>query len=93
MQLFKGINVVSISVTDLDLAREFYGKVLGLGIPLYDLPEMGWIEFSTGAPYGNIALTLAEASWLIGSSATLHSAWVRPSSKGLKHTTSLTFVA
>jgi predicted enzyme related to lactoylglutathione lyase len=71
MQLFKGINVVSISVTDLELAREFYGNVLGLGTPLYDLPEMGWIEFSAGAPYGNIAVTLAEAGWQPGTGTTI----------------------
>lgn len=46
---FRGINVVSISVTDLDRARLFYRDTLGLGEPLYDLPETGWIEFSTGA--------------------------------------------
>ncbi len=39
MTLFRGINVVSISVTDLDRARAFYGETLGLGTPLYDLPE------------------------------------------------------
>jgi predicted enzyme related to lactoylglutathione lyase len=63
MQLFKGINVVSISVTDLDRAREFYSNVLGLGAPEYDLPEAGWIEFKTGTPYGNIAVTRAESGW------------------------------
>jgi predicted enzyme related to lactoylglutathione lyase len=63
VQLFNGINVVSISVTDLDIGREFYGNVLGLGTPEFDLPEMGWIEFKSGAPYGNIAVTTAEAGW------------------------------
>ncbi len=63
MQLFKGINVVSISVTDLDIGRDFYGKVLGLGTPLFDLPEAGWIEFSSGLPSGNIALTTAAEGW------------------------------
>ena len=46
-KLFNGINVVSISVTDLDQARSFYRDTLGLGQPVYDLPEAGWIEFST----------------------------------------------
>ena len=46
--MFKGINVVSITVPDLAKARDFYGGTLGLGEPTYDLPEMGWIEFSTG---------------------------------------------
>jgi predicted enzyme related to lactoylglutathione lyase len=63
MQLFKGINVVSISVTDLDRAREFYRDVLGLGAPLYDLPEAGWIEFSTGSDAGNLSVTLAPPGW------------------------------
>ncbi len=63
MQLFKGINVVSIAVPDLDAARTFYGEVLGLGAPLYDLPEAGWIEFQTGAPAGNLAVTKAEPGW------------------------------
>lgn len=63
MQLIKGINVVSISVTDLNLARDFYGDVLGLGSPLYDMPEADWIEFSSGTSCGNIAITLAEEDW------------------------------
>jgi len=29
--MFKGINVVSISVTNLDKAREFYANTLGFG--------------------------------------------------------------
>ena len=71
MQLFKGINVVSISVTDLNIAREFYSNVLGLGTPEFDLPEMGWIEFKSGAPDGNIAVTLAEAGWQPSTSTTI----------------------
>jgi predicted enzyme related to lactoylglutathione lyase len=63
MTLFKGINVVSISVPDLAQAREFYSSTLGLGAPIYDLPEAGWIEFASGSPSGNIALTSAEAGW------------------------------
>jgi predicted enzyme related to lactoylglutathione lyase len=61
--IFKGINVVSISVTDLDAARIFYRDTLGLGAPLYDLPEAGWIEFSTGRDGGNLSVTLAEPGW------------------------------
>lgn len=61
--MFKGINVVSISVGDLDTARRFYGETLGLGTPVYDLPDAGWIEFSTGAQHGNLSITLAEPSW------------------------------
>jgi predicted enzyme related to lactoylglutathione lyase len=60
---FKGINVVSISVPDLDEARLFYREVLGLGAPVYDLPEAGWIEFSTGAENGNLSVTLAGPGW------------------------------
>ena len=62
-RLFGGINVVSISVPDLDAARAFYGETLGLGAPLYDLPEAGWIEFATGSPFGNLAVTTADPSW------------------------------
>jgi predicted enzyme related to lactoylglutathione lyase len=63
VKLFKGINVVSISVSDLDQARQFYRDVLGLGEPIYDLPEAGWIEFGSGSSSGNIAVTKAEANW------------------------------
>lgn len=58
--MFKGINVVAITVPDLDAARRFYGETLGLGEPQYDIPEMGWIEFSTGAESGNLSVTLPE---------------------------------
>jgi predicted enzyme related to lactoylglutathione lyase len=63
MHLFRGINVVSIAVPDLARARAFYADVLELGAPLYDLPEAGWIEFGTGGPGGNLALTAAEPDW------------------------------
>jgi predicted enzyme related to lactoylglutathione lyase len=63
MALFQGINVVSIAVTDLALAREFYGTILGLGTPAFDLPEAGWIEFATGTPAGNLAITIAAPDW------------------------------
>ncbi len=63
MSLFQGINVVSIPVPDLDKARTFYRDVLGLGEPVYDLPEMGWIEFKTGSAAGNLSVTLAEGEW------------------------------
>jgi predicted enzyme related to lactoylglutathione lyase len=63
MRLFTGINVVSIAVPDLDAARDFYRDVLGLGAPEYDLPEAGWIEFHTGAPGGNLAVTASEPGW------------------------------
>lgn len=63
MALFKGINVVSIAVPDLERGRAFYRDVLELGSPVYDLPEAGWIEFETGSAAGNLALTLADADW------------------------------
>jgi predicted enzyme related to lactoylglutathione lyase len=63
VKLFKGINVVSISVSDLDQARQFYRDVLSLGEPIYDLPDAGWIEFESGGPSGNIAVTKAETHW------------------------------
>jgi predicted enzyme related to lactoylglutathione lyase len=62
MSLFRGINVVSIPVADLDRGREFYRDVLGLGTPVYDLPEAGWIEFATGGA-GNLAITTAPQGW------------------------------
>ncbi|WP_240545173.1 VOC family protein [Sinorhizobium fredii] len=62
---------MSISVTDLDRARAFYGEVLGFGPPLYDLPEAGWIEFSSGAAGGNVSVTLAESSWTPSAGMTL----------------------
>lgn len=63
MPLFEGINVVSIAVPDLDAGREFYRDTLGLGPPVYDLPEAGWIEFQTGGTGGNLALTRARPDW------------------------------
>jgi predicted enzyme related to lactoylglutathione lyase len=69
--IFRGINVVSISVTDLDAARAFYRDTLGLGTPLYDLPEAGWIEFSTGREGGNLSVTLAAADWQPSNGTTL----------------------
>jgi len=63
MALFEGINVVSIPVPDLDRGREFYRDVLGLGTPMYDIPEAGWIEFGTGSAAGNLAITKAEPDW------------------------------
>jgi predicted enzyme related to lactoylglutathione lyase len=59
--VFEGINVVSIPVADLALAKAFYGDVLELGEPIYDLPEAGWIEFGSGGDGGNIAVTLTDA--------------------------------
>lgn len=41
MALFTGINVVSIEVPDLEGARRFYGGVLELGEPSYDLSHLG----------------------------------------------------
>jgi predicted enzyme related to lactoylglutathione lyase len=63
MQLFNGINVVSISVPDLDKGRLFYRDVLGLGTPVYDLPDAGWVEFSCGGLQGNLALTKVGPNW------------------------------
>jgi predicted enzyme related to lactoylglutathione lyase len=65
MHPFHGINVVSIAVPDLQRAREFYRDVLGLGTPIHDLPEAGWIEFGTGRAGngGNLALIRAPEGW------------------------------
>lgn len=59
--MFQGINVVSIPVTDLAQARFFYGEMLELGEPVYDLPDAGWIEFGSGGNGGNVAVTTADA--------------------------------
>jgi predicted enzyme related to lactoylglutathione lyase len=69
--LFRGINVVSIPVTDLQRARRFYGTTLGLGEPLYDLPDAGWIEFATGDSSGNLSVTLAPPGWRPSTGATV----------------------
>ena len=60
--MFQGINVVSISVTDMDAGRTFYRDVLEFGEPAYDLPDAGWVEFTTGGA-GNISLVPAPAGW------------------------------
>ena len=59
--MFQGINVVSIPVNDLAVAKTFYGEILELGEPVYDLPDAGWIEFGIGGDGGNIAVTTADA--------------------------------
>ena len=56
MAIFRGVNVVSIAVPDLLAAKRFYRDTLELGDPVYDLPDAGWIEFSTGGG-GNLAIT------------------------------------
>lgn len=71
MGLFEGINVVSVQVPDLDAARAFYRDVLALGAPVFDLPDAGWIEFSTGAPGGNLAVTRADDGWAPSPSTTV----------------------
>ena len=71
MKIFEGINVVSITVTNLDEALRFYRDILGLGEPIYDLPDAGWIEFGSGRPSGNIAVTKAEAGWTPGTGTTV----------------------
>jgi predicted enzyme related to lactoylglutathione lyase len=68
--LFSGINVVSIAVPDLGAAKRFYGETLGLGEPLYDLPDAGWIEFGTGGA-GNLALVPAPDGWTPSESVTV----------------------
>jgi catechol 2,3-dioxygenase-like lactoylglutathione lyase family enzyme len=76
MNLFAGINVVSIAVPDLDAARAWYSEVLGLGTPLSDLPEVGWIEWSVGTPEGHLSVTTAEAGWQpsVGTTVVLNTA-------------------
>lgn len=62
MHLFKGINVVSLTVSDLARAKVFYSEVLGLVTPVYDMPEIGWIKWRTGND-ANVAVTLAQTSF------------------------------
>jgi len=69
--VFQGINVVSIPVGDLDVAKAFYGEVLELGDPVYDLPDAGWIEFSSGGRGGNIAVTTADSEQAGANSVTI----------------------
>jgi predicted enzyme related to lactoylglutathione lyase len=57
MSIFRGVNVISIVVPDLERAKAFYRDVLELGDPVYDLPDAGWIEFATGAVGGNLSIT------------------------------------
>lgn len=68
--MFNGVNVVSISVPDLDAGRAFYRDVLGLGAPVYDLPDAGWIEFETGGA-GNLSITRAAAAWTLDHGTTV----------------------
>ena len=68
--LFQGINVVSLYVPDLVAARHFYQDILGFGPPVYDMPEIGWVEFETGGP-GNLAITTDERTPATGSRATV----------------------
>jgi catechol 2,3-dioxygenase-like lactoylglutathione lyase family enzyme len=71
VQLFQGINVVSIAVPDLPAARHFYSVVVGLGEPVFDLPAAGWIEFATGVGSGNLAITSADSEAGPGRSTTV----------------------
>ncbi|MBC8078596.1 MAG: VOC family protein [Chloroflexales bacterium] len=59
MNLLHGVNVVSLTVTDLGQARSFYSHTLGLGEPWFDDERMGWIEWGARGSDGNIAVTLA----------------------------------
>lgn len=63
MELFNGINVVSLTVSNLARAKTFYSDILGLGAPVYDMPEIGWIEWRTGND-ANLAVTLVEGTFV-----------------------------
>jgi catechol 2,3-dioxygenase-like lactoylglutathione lyase family enzyme len=56
-RLLHGVNVVSITVTDLERARRFYGDTLGLGEPWFDDDAMGWVEWGEQGANGNLAVT------------------------------------
>jgi len=70
MKLFKGINVVSITVRDLTAAKRFYSEVLGFGDPTYDLPEAGWIEWQSGND-ANLSIVPAEGDLIPGHHTTI----------------------
>ncbi len=59
MSLLKGLNVVSIAVSDLARARDFYSNILGLGQPWFDDEALGWIEWGGPGKGGNVAVTVA----------------------------------
>lgn len=89
--MFKGINVVSIAVPDLDEGRRFYRDVLELGEPIYDMPDAGWVEFNCGSPSGNIAVTVAEDDWTPSTGTTVvlnvedcQSAWLELKQRGVR---------
>jgi len=44
MSLLKGLNTVSVAVTNWAAAKAFYHDILGLPI-LFDIEEAGWCEF------------------------------------------------
>ena len=44
MSLLKGLNTVSVAVTNWAAAKAFYHDTLGLPI-LFDIEEVGWCEF------------------------------------------------
>jgi catechol 2,3-dioxygenase-like lactoylglutathione lyase family enzyme len=58
MKLLDGVNVVSLTVTDLARARRFYAETLGLGEPWFDDEAMGWVEWGAEGSNGNVAVTL-----------------------------------
>jgi predicted enzyme related to lactoylglutathione lyase len=62
MIMFKGINVVAITVRDLAKAKAFYADVLGFGAPSLDMPEASWIEWRTGND-ANISITQADGAF------------------------------
>lgn len=59
MSLLGFVNVVSLAVTDLPRARDFYGNTLGLGIPWFDDEALGWVEWGHRGQNGNLAITRA----------------------------------
>jgi predicted enzyme related to lactoylglutathione lyase len=62
MQVFKGINVVSLTVSDLAKSKKFFSDVLGFGSPAFDAPQAGWIEWDTGNA-AHMSITPAEGSF------------------------------
>ncbi|HEU0295065.1 MAG TPA: VOC family protein [Anaerolineales bacterium] len=59
MKLLEQVNVVSLCVTNLSRARDFYSQTLGLGPPWFDDEQLGWVEWGQRGQNGNLAVTLA----------------------------------
>ena len=58
---YDGTLTLSIQVSDWDAAKAWYRDVLELTLQ-YEVPEIGWCEFETGAAGTTIGLTRVDAA-------------------------------